>query len=218
MCASLCVTIAPGVLESSAGNLALHENDFMGRWSLLLMMLVALAGTSAGQQKAASFTDLSGRGHTPLSQPDRKATVLIFVLPDCPVSNAYGPEIKRLVADYEAKKVALFVVHADPEVTLEAAKKHAKEYGYTCPVLRDPAHVLVKAAGVTMAPEVAVLGADRKVLYRGRIDDLYVDYGKRRPAPTQRDLRIALDAILAGKTVAAPTTKVIGCYLPDPKK
>jgi hypothetical protein len=71
---------------------------------------------------------------------------------------------------------------------------------------------------VKMAPEVAVLGPDGKVLYRGRIDDLYVTYGKRRPAPTQHDLRDALDALLAGKAIAAPTAKVIGCYLPEPKK
>jgi thiol-disulfide isomerase/thioredoxin len=164
------------------------------------------------------FIDLAGRPQTPLSQPDKKATVLFFLLPDCPVSNAYAPEIKRICKEYEAKKVTTFVIHADPDVSADMAKKHAKENGFTCPVLRDPTHVLVKATGVKMAPEVAVLGADSKVLYRGRIDDLYVDYGKRRPAPTQRDLRDALDAILQGKAVAAPTTKVIGCYLPEPKK
>jgi peroxiredoxin len=164
------------------------------------------------------FTDLNGKSHTPLSQPDKKATVLFFLIPDCPVSNAYAPEIKRICNDYEAKKVAAYIVHTDPEVSEDMAKKHAKEYGYSCPVLRDPTHVLVKASGVTMAPEVAVLGPDRKVLYRGRIDDLYVTYGKRRPAPTQHNLRDALDAILQGKAVAGATTKVIGCYLPEPKK
>ncbi|MBI3824207.1 MAG: redoxin family protein [Planctomycetes bacterium] len=187
------------------------------RCCLSLLALLAVGGLH-GQEKSTSFSDLNGRSHTPLSQADKKATVLFFLLPDCPVSNAYGPEIKRIAADYEAKKVGAFVVHADPDVTIEAAKKHVKDYGYACPVLLDPTHILVKATGVKMAPEVAVIGPDRKVLYRGRIDDLYVDYGKRRPAPTQRDLRDALDAILQGKAVAAATTKVIGCHLPDPKK
>jgi hypothetical protein len=68
-----------------------------------------------------------------------------------------------------------------------------------------------------MAPEVAVVGQDGKVLYRGRIDDMNIDYGKRRAEPTQRDLRNALDAILQGKAVPTPTTKVIGCDLPEPK-
>jgi AhpC/TSA family len=166
---------------------------------------------------AIRFDDVNGRVHTPLTQPGKAATVFFFLLPDCPISNSYAPEIKRICADYEGKKVALFVVHADPDVSVDQAKKHAAEYGLLCPVLRDPSHVLVKRTGVTMAPEVAVLGPDRKMLYRGRIDDLYMDYGKRRAAPTQRDLRNALDALLQGKAVPTPTTKALGCHLPDPK-
>jgi hypothetical protein len=85
-------------------------------------------------------------------------------------------------------------------------------------VLLDPAHVLVKKTGVTIAPEVAVLAPDGKILYRGRIDDWYIDYGKRRAAPTQRDLRNALDAIVQGKAVPRPTTRAIGCDLPEAKQ
>jgi peroxiredoxin len=188
------------------------------RRTLFVAIATVMAPAGLCGDPPTPFDDLNGKTHTPLAQTDKKATVLFFLLPDCPVSNAYAPEIKRICKDYEAKKVAVFLVHADPDVSAELAKKHAKEFGYTCPVLRDPNHVLVKASGVKMAPEVAVLGPDNKVLYRGRIDDLYVDYGKRRPAPTQRDLRDALDAILQGKSVATPTTKVIGCHLPEPKK
>lgn len=185
---------------------------------LMLLTLVLISLPAWGDDPPLEVRDVFGRLHTPLAQSDRKAVVLFFLLPDCPVSNAYAPEIGRICKDYDAKKVASYIVHADPDVTADAAKKHAKEYGLAAPVLLDPTHLLVKAAGVKMAPEVAVLGPDRKVLYRGRIDDLYIDYGKRRPAPTQRDLRIALDAILQGKAVTTPATKVIGCYLPDPKK
>ncbi|MBI2807659.1 MAG: redoxin domain-containing protein [Planctomycetes bacterium] len=180
---------------------------------------IGLTATKVRNQTGQrEFLDLNGRPHTPMSQPKKKATVLFFLLPDCPVSNSYAPEIKRICKDYEAKKVALYIVHADPDVSADMANKHAKAYGLACPVLRDPTHVLVKATGVTMAPEVALLGPDGKVRYRGRIDDIYVDYGKRRPAPTQRDLRNALDAVLLSKAILSPTTKVIGCYLPEPRK
>jgi peroxiredoxin len=191
---------------------------------LLLLLSVASPWTGAGQkdegqkEKQPEFKDVNGRAQTPLAQPDKKATVLFFLMPDCPISNSYAPEIQRICVAYEAKKIAAFVVHADPDVTVEQAKKHAKEYGFLCPVLLDPAHVLAKKAGVTMAPEAAVLGPSGKVVYRGRIDDWYVDYGKRRGEPTQRDLRNALDAVLQGKAIATPTTKVIGCHLPEPKK
>jgi peroxiredoxin len=180
----------------------------------LLHLSIILALASA----PLTMRDVDGKAHTPVSQPGKKATVLFFVLPDCPIANSYAPEIQRVCRDYEKKKVAAYIVHADPDVTAAQAKKHAKDYGLTCPVLLDPKHKLVKLAHVTMAPEVAIIRADGTVAYHGRIDDIYVDYGKRRIAPTKRDLRDALDAVLAGKKVKTMTTPVIGCFLPDPAK
>jgi hypothetical protein len=159
--------------------------------------------------------DVDGRMQTPLAATDRKATLLLFLLTDCPISNGYAPEIQRICAEYSPKGIAAFIVHADPDVSASQAKKHAADYGLTCPVLLDPEHKLVKVAGVTTAPEVAVLDADGKVVYRGRIDDRYVDFGKSRPEPRQRDLRNALDAVLEGKPVLVPLTEVIGCHLPE---
>ena len=49
--------------------------------------------------------------------------------------------------------------------------------------------------------------------YRGRIDDTYAAYGKRRPEPTTRALETALIAVLAGKKVAVPRTEAVGCQI-----
>lgn len=166
--------------------------------------------------RTVQFKDVDGNVHTPLAP--KKASLLLFLLPDCPVSYAYAPEIKRICADYEPKGVNVFVVHSDPDVTPEEAKKHAKDYHLPCPVLLDPQHLLVKSTGATMAPEAAMVGPDGKVLYLGRIDDLFADYGKRRPEPKQHDLRNALDAMLAGKPIPGPTAKPIGCHLPALRK
>jgi AhpC/TSA family len=181
--------------------------------ALLLMTAAAPAG-----DRSVEFRDGSDRPHTPLSQPEKNATVLFFLLTDCPISNTYAPEIKRICAEYESKKIAAFIVYPDPDVTVENAKKHTADYGFKCPTLRDPTHVLVKWAGATHAPQAVVLDPEGKVVYLGRIDNRYVDYGKPRPAPTERDLRKALDAVLAGKPVSPAKTKVIGCDLPEPKK
>ena len=54
-----------------------------------------------------------------------------------------------------------------------------------------------------------------RLLYRGRIDDRVADFGKRRVEPTRRDLRLALDDILAGKPVQTRLTKAVGCYIPE---
>lgn len=190
-------------------------------WTILAVTILAsgpLMADSPKTDRTVKFVDLAGKKHTPLAVPEAKATVLFFLLPDCPNSNAYAPEIKRICETYKAKEVAAFIVHADPDVSAEDAKTHAKEYALPCPILLDPSHRLVEFTGVTTAPEVAVVSAEGKVLYKGRIDDLFPDFGKRRPEPTRRDLREALDAILAGKDVTTKTTKAIGCPLPEPKK
>jgi thiol-disulfide isomerase/thioredoxin len=176
------------------------------------------SGPEPEEARSVEFKDVDGVAHTPLSVPHKKASLLLFLLPDCPVCNAYAPEIKRICSEYEPKGVSVFVVHADPDVTAQEAKKHAKEYGLPGPVVLDPTHLLVKWTGATMAPEAAVVGPDGKVVYLGRIDDLFADYGKRKVEPKQRDLRNALDAVLAGKTVPPATGKPIGCHLPVAKE
>ena len=69
-------------------------------------------------------------------------------------------------------------------------------------------------------PEVAVLSPKGDLLYRGRIDDLYADFGKRRTRPTSRELKDALETVLAGKPITVTRTEAIGCDIdfPDDKK
>jgi hypothetical protein len=90
---------------------------------------------------------------------------------------------------------------------------HAKEYRFSFPVLFDPKHILAKMTGATTIPEAAVLSSDGNLLYLGRIDNRVEDFDKRRPEPTQFDLREALDAMLAGKPVPHPRTKAFGCAI-----
>ena len=80
--------------------------------------------------------------------------------------------------------------------------------------LRDPTHALVKFVGATVTPEAAVYAGGR-VVYRGRIDDRYVDLGVERPAPTRHDLADALTASLAGKPAPHATTQAVGCFIAD---
>jgi hypothetical protein len=112
--------------------------------------------------------------------------------------------------------VRFYAVQVDPDLTAEQARRHAREFGLRLPVLRDSRHELVKATSVTRAPEVAVLLPGGKLAYRGRIDDLYSALGKKRKAPSWRDLRDALTAVLAGRPVKVPRTEAVGCSIPEP--
>lgn len=157
--------------------------------------------------------DVLGADHKPLAATGQKATVFFFVLTDCPIANSYAPEINRIATAYGPRGVRSYVVYVEEDLSAETARRHAQDHAFKFPALLDPGHKLVKIAGVTVSPEVAVLAPDNSVLYRGRIDDRAAAFGKRRVKPSQRDLREALDAILDGKPVGTPVTKAVGCYI-----
>ena len=163
---------------------------------------------------SVTVTDVHGKPQRPLADAGQKATVLFFVLHDCPLANTCAPEINRIVTDYAPRGVRSFLVYVENDLSAKAARKHAKEHGFPCPALLDREGQLVRFTQVTTSPEVAVLAPDNTVRYRGRIDDRLVAFGKQRVAPTRRDLREALDSILEGKPVPNPVTKAVGCYLP----
>jgi hypothetical protein len=151
--------------------------------------------------------------------PDQcKAVVIIFIGHDCPISNAYAPEIIRLCKEYLPKKVVFCLVYADPDLPLDEARKHAREYGFICPVIYDPQLRLARGLGAKVQPEAAVVSPAGELLYLGRIDDLYFDFSRKRPEATRHDLRNALEAVLAGKPVPVARTRAIGCYIPYPDK
>ncbi len=147
---------------------------------------------------------------------DCQAVVLIFTGYDCPISNRYAPEVVRLCKEYTPKQVAFCIVYADAGITKDAARKHAKEFGYTCPAILDPELKLARRVGATIKPEAAVLSPKGNLVYRGRIDNLYADFGKPRPRPTTHDLKDALDNVLAGKPVPVAHTKAVGCFIDFP--
>lgn len=159
----------------------------------------------------AVFTDVSGKPYRLPGPGECEALVVIFVSHDCPIANNYTPEIKRLCRAYRDRGVAFCIVYAERDLAPEAARTHAREYGYCCPAILDPELKLARRLGATKVPEAAVLSPRGELLYRGRIDDRYVDYGKRRPVVTSHDLRDVLDAVLSGKPVACSRTEVIGC-------
>jgi thiol-disulfide isomerase/thioredoxin len=148
----------------------------------------------------------------PLSAAE-PVSVLVFTTTDCPISNRYAPEITRLAAkfDRQAKFVLVYPVPADSP---ELIREHKKKFAYAIESIRDTDQKFVKMTGVTVTPEVAVMRGSQ-ILYRGRIDDRYVELGRERPQPTQHDLENALSAAIAGKPIAQRETQAVGCILSD---
>jgi len=182
--------------------------------SLVLLLLLGSCA-SRGHERELVAHDVRGERHVVVPiEGSARAAVLLFVATDCPISNAFAPEVNRILAEYQPRGVEFRLVYADGET--DAIRRHVEDFGYRMPALLDFEHELVEFTGATMSPEAVVLSPSGEVLYRGRIDDTWVDYGKQRAQPTRHDLRLALDAVLAGERPEVARTEAIGCFLPAP--
>ncbi|MEW6161278.1 MAG: redoxin domain-containing protein [Verrucomicrobiota bacterium] len=199
-----------------------NDHGFRALFSLTLLTIAFAMGCGkpattpeeiVEQGKYTGVVNLEGRHVDPFENGSGGPVVLLFLSNDCPISNRYAPEIRRLHEKYSARGVRFWLVHPDPAETAEAIRKHAGDYQLPMALLRDPEHALVKLAEATVTPEAAVFLSNGQRVYHGRIDDRNVDLGKHRPAPTRRDLEAVLEAILAGRTERFPAAPAIGCEI-----
>jgi peroxiredoxin len=159
------------------------------------------------------LADSNGTIHTERELQQAPAMVLFFIMPDCPISQGYVPEMNRIADAYGSRGVKFFAVQADLTASLAVVRKHVTEYGYHFPVLIDPKQQLVRHTGATVTPESFVLTRTGTVFYQGRIDNRIASLGTKRPQATEFDLRNAIDAALAGRPVAHAKTTAYGCLI-----
>lgn len=180
--------------------------------AVLTASFLAFAPTSVSAQ--GGVIDLAGKPVDPFAVARGKAVVLIFVRTDCPISNRYAPAIQQLSKQH-AEKAEFFLIYPDKKESAEAIRKHDQEFGYRIASLRDPRHVLVKRSRARITPEVAVFDAERKLIYHGRIDNLYEDFGHARKSATTHELEDAVQAAINGKPLSTDATSAVGCYISD---
>lgn len=173
---------------------------------------MAAAAAGAGLP-GFTLSDSAGGSHTSAEFASAKAVVLFFITTDCPISNGYVPEMNRIAQSYSARGVRFYGVMADLTAPIADVQKHAKEYGFSFPVLLDPKQTLIRFTGATITPQAAVLLSSGVLAYLGRIDNRVEGFGEQRPRATENDLRDALDQVLAGKAVLRPSTKAVGCSI-----
>jgi hypothetical protein len=173
---------------------------------------VLLAISAFGLDTSITVQDIHGQAQRPF-EAKGKAAIVFFISDDCPISNRYAPEIRRICEAYKDRaKCTLAYIY--PDLTPSKVEKHMAEFGHSgYPAVIDSKQVLVKAAGATVTPEVAVVLPDGSIAYRGRIDNTYVTFGQSRREASELDLRNALDQISAGNPVTVPRTKAVGCYI-----
>lgn len=153
-----------------------------------------------------------GKTHALESFGEKKLLCVIVACNHCPYVIAYEPRIIAVANEYAGKGVQVVTVNANdasryPDDAMVQMIERAKQRGFPFPYLRDDSQEFVRSLGARFTPEVFVFDAERKLRYHGRIDDNHRDESK----VTSRDLRAALDALLAGKDPPAAETQAFGC-------
>jgi hypothetical protein len=180
---------------------------------VLLMLTTCVSATAEGPARMA-VKGVDGKTYRPLDIRSKKAAVLFFIAHDCPIANSYAPEIGRICRQFEPQGFAFYTVYVEQDLPAAAARAHARAFRLTCPGLLDPQHRLVKFAGATITPEAAVISPEGKVLYHGRIDNLWASISVRRAMPTTHELKDALNAIARHAPVAHVSAPSVGCFIP----
>lgn len=144
-----------------------------------------------------------------------KATVLAFMTNACPLAQRYLPKVAALEAEFMEQGVQFVVVNTGGADSIMEMAQHMLEYEVTTTAVKDVHGHVYKALGVTRTPQIVVLDAERKIRYRGRVDDQY-RLGGERPEPSRHDLKEALTELLAGKEISVPETVAEGCLITYP--
>ena len=189
--------------------------------ALLLIVLVYRPTLAEGkpdvarkkQLSALKLKDVTGKLHAPFDNKKTKAVALIFVSTDCPIANAFQPALGEFAKAYGPKGIECFMVYSTTGTKSERIKQHVKDYRITAPAIHDASQSIGKLVEAKVTPEAILIDRTGSIRYRGLINNLYAGYGKKRTAATQHYFRDAADSVIAGRTVAKPATKPLGCFI-----
>lgn len=168
--------------------------------------------------EAPDFTlpdTVSGRELSLQELKGEQATVVMFICNHCPFVKHVNKELVRLANDYSPKGVSFIAINSNdvenyPDDSPENMKRTAEELGYPFPYLYDETQDIARAYSAACTPDLSIFDKDLKCVYRGQLDDS-------RPGndipPSGKDIRAALDNILAGEPVSADQRPSIGCNI-----
>jgi peroxiredoxin len=162
-----------------------------------------LPDTVSGKNK--SLTDLKGRA----------GTLIMFICNHCPYVKHLNQEIVSIANTYQPKGINVIAISSNdvaqyPDDGPESMTVVAKQLGYNFPYLYDESQEVAKAYDAACTPDFYLYDKDLKLFYRGQLDD---SRPKNTSPVTGKDMRNALDALIAGKGPIEDQRPSIGCNI-----
>ena len=154
---------------------------------------------------------VDGQNHSIDSYAEADVLVLVQSCNHCPYVQAWEGRLSAIASDYADRGVRVVAVNSNdadshPEDSFDEMGKRSREQGFTFDYLYDEPQAVAQSLGAERTPEVFVYDHDRRLRYHGAIDDNRDETGV-----SQRYLRDALDAVLAGQDPTVAETPPVGC-------
>jgi len=158
---------------------------------------------------------VSGGTISPSTFQDKDVLIVMFICHHCPFVKHIKSELAQLGKDYSGKSVGIVAISSnDPAVSAddspEGLRRMASEWGLSFPVCYDETQEVAKSYAAACTPDFYLFGRDRRLAYRGQLDDSRP--GNLKPV-TGADLRSAVDALLAGRPVNSQQKPSLGCNI-----
>ncbi|MBF2046611.1 MAG: thioredoxin family protein [Leptolyngbya sp. IPPAS B-1204] len=146
---------------------------------------------------------------------DKTALLVMFICRHCPFVKHVQDELAAIGKDYQGKSLGIVAISANdvenyPEDAPNKLQEMAKELGFTFPLCYDESQTVAKTYTAACTPDFFLFDADRKLAYRGQLDESRP--GNDKPV-TGQDLRAAIDALLVGQPISADQKPSIGCNI-----
>lgn len=169
-------------------------------------------GTSA---PAFSLPNVDGKTVSLGDLKNAPALLVMFICNHCPFVKHVADELAKLGRDYQAQGAAIVAISSNdvanhPDDSPAKMQEEARTRGYTFPYLYDESQAVAKAYHAACTPDFFLFDKQQKLVYRGQLDDSRPQSGL---PVTGRDLRHALDAVLAGKPVNPEQRASLGCNI-----
>lgn len=155
-----------------------------------------------------------GKNYSEKNFEGKKILAIIFTCNHCPYAQAYQERIKALQTKFGAKGLQVIAVNSNdavnyPDDGFPQMVVRAKEKKFNFPYLRDENQEIARAFGAQVTPDCFLFGKNRKLVYRGRVDDNWQD----EKAVTAKDLENAIESALRGEKVKISEASAIGCSI-----
>ena len=184
------------------------------RWKLELPEArIETLTIGAGAPDFGNLLGVDGERYSLSSFQNKRLLVLLFISNGCPTVKACQDRMIKIQRDYSTKNVQLLALNSNnsylsPADTYAEMVLRVQEKGFNFPYVKDEDRTVARAYGAVCTPHVFLLDEERRLRYKGRIDD------SRNPERvTVSDLRNAIDDLLANRPVRVSETTPFGCSI-----